>query len=118
MRNTSYADQKKSKGARKNIYLSKQTQQRLARLMLNGGEAGLSATIEEALVLLERQQQDYLVRIQAAIHAIATIPDIDEREQAILELAALLDNELAARAIAIAVVDVMVRGQGPWDLEG
>jgi hypothetical protein len=102
--------QQRPRGARKNIYLSNQAQRRLARLTLNGGEAGFSATIEKALVLLERDQQDYLERISAAIHGLAALPLMDEREQIILELASLLDNELAARAIAQAVVDVVVLG--------
>ena len=112
-----YADhtQQKPRGGRKNIYLSNQAQRRLARLTLNGGEAGFSATIEKALVLLERDQQDYLERISAAIHRLAALPLMDEREQIILELASLLDNELAARAIAGAVVDVVVLGSIPVD---
>ena len=103
------------RGERKNIYFSHRTLQRLNRLTLDQGEQGFSATIDKALALLEREHNDYLLRIRDVIQTLAALPDMDEREQAILELTSLLNNELAARAIAQSLVEVVVLGPTPFD---
>jgi hypothetical protein len=101
---------RRKKGERKNVYFSSADLFRLQRLTLGDvGEGGISATVHEALVLLERTRVDYMDRLSKVIHTLALLPDMDEREQAIQELAALLDNGLAARGIAQALIDVVVQ---------
>lgn len=106
--------QKKSRarqrGGPRNVYVSHEDEQRLHRLGV--GERDLSTTYHRALVLLEQQQTDYLQRIYAAVYALGVhaATGQGDRDEAVRELTQLLDNELGAKAIAMAIMQLCVEG--------
>jgi hypothetical protein len=101
----------RQRGGRRNVYISHEDEMRLHRLGV--GERDLSPTIHRALVLLEQQQADYIQRISQAIYDLGVFASTGkgEKDHAIWELERLLDNELAAKAIALAIMKLCVEAE-------